>query len=157
MGHDTPEGPLTAITAVRHGLSAREAAAAAAASADSAAAAAGASYTPRRPHHREHSSRATASAPSAMDIARAAKLGTFQQHQCQQNIWNANGLAGAFTAARYKTFKFLSSHDIVAITETKLGCRPGHLLPSHTFHSFPARDDHVSGQGLLLAVREEGD
>ncbi len=57
----------------------------------------------------------------------------------------------ALSAAKNEAFKFLSSHDIAAITATKLGCRPGHLLPSHTVHAFLARED----QGLLLAVRTD--
>ena len=63
----------------------------------------------------------------------------FQQHRCelQNSSWNANGFAGPFTAAKYETHVYLSRHNIAAITETKLGCRPGHPLPSHTVHFFP--------------------
>ena len=32
---------------------------------------------------------------------------------------------------------------------------PGNMLPSHTIHSFPARNDDVSGQGLLFAMHTD--
>lgn len=64
-----------------------------------------------------------------------------------------HGLTNDFTALTQQTFAFLETFDIVALTETQLASEPGHLLPTHTIHSFGARRNAVAGEGLLLGVR----
>ena len=68
-------------------------------------------------------------------------------------FWNTNGLASAAKTSLHCTFQFLARHDIVALSETKLGSVPRHLLPEHTLHYLSAPSNHVSGRGLLLGVR----
>ena len=84
------------------------------------------------------SNRAAAPTPSAMEIGQPnLKFSSSTSVSFKSVFWNAEELACAFTAAKYVTIKFLSSHDIVALLKLNRVVAPATSCLLTPFNLFP--------------------